>query len=105
MITKNFLRHIVMKLIGTKLAGKKPDSFKSVRKTVPSRMRLNFSGKQPLSRMYKNCPNCAAQVPLAALLCDACEHNFIAMPSYRHKLLSPPKTCAATDRGSVSKMR
>lgn len=26
----------------------------------------------------KNCPNCAEQLPLSALICDACDYNFLS---------------------------
>jgi hypothetical protein len=39
----------------------------------------------------KNCPNCAEQLPLSALMCDACDYNFLAaMPGRGQKLLPAP---------------
>jgi hypothetical protein len=113
MIRKNlFIRcyskiRLLVKRITTRIAGKKAASFKSFWEAVLSRMRLNFFEKQPLSRLYKSCPNCAAQVPLPTLLCDACCYNFIAsMASHRHKLLSPPRiSSGVADRASVGKLR
>jgi hypothetical protein len=36
----------------------------------------------------KNCPKCAEQLPLSALICDACDYNFLSrMVGHRHKLL------------------
>lgn len=36
----------------------------------------------------KKCPNCAAQLPLAALFCEACEHNFLSgAVGFRNKML------------------
>ena len=36
----------------------------------------------------KNCPKCAEQLPPTALICDACDYNFLSrMVGHRHKLL------------------
>ena len=44
-------------------------------------------------RAFKNCPNCAEQVPLSTLACDACEYNFLSGSNGpRHKLLPSPDT-------------
>jgi hypothetical protein len=96
---KNFLRWLLTKSITTRVAGKKADSSKSFREAGPSSRRHNFFEKEPVSKTYKNCPNCSAQVQLAALLCDACDYNFIAMPIFRNKLLNPPTASRAADRG------
>lgn len=40
----------------------------------------------------KTCPNCAEQLPLSALVCDACDYNFLAArPGRGQKLLPPPQ--------------
>lgn len=40
----------------------------------------------------KPCPNCAEQLLLSALVCDACDYNFLAArPGRRQKLLPPPQ--------------
>lgn len=41
--------------------------------------------------MTKPCPNCAEQLPLAAIICSACDHNFLADRPGRVKLLPPPE--------------
>jgi hypothetical protein len=41
--------------------------------------------------MTKPCPNCAEQLPLAAIICGACDHNFLADRPGRVKLLPPPE--------------
>jgi hypothetical protein len=39
----------------------------------------------------KPCPNCAEQLPLSALICDACDYNFLAArPGRGQQLLPPP---------------
>lgn len=54
--------------------------------------------KKPLGRQkdlavlaFKKCPQCAEQLPLSALVCDACGHNFLASSILRHKLLPAPQ--------------
>jgi hypothetical protein len=43
--------------------------------------------------VLKKCPKCAEQLPLSALVCDACEYNFISrIVGHGHKLLASPKT-------------
>jgi hypothetical protein len=45
----------------------------------------------------KTCPNCAKQLPLAALVC-VCDYNFLAMTvGYRHKQLPPPNESPAQE--------
>jgi len=40
----------------------------------------------------KKCPNCAEQLPLSVLCCDACDYNFLSgMVGHGHKLLPPPE--------------
>jgi hypothetical protein len=36
---------------------------------------------------FKKCPQCTAQLPLSALVCDDCDYNFISSSILRHKLL------------------
>jgi hypothetical protein len=41
--------------------------------------------------LQKDCPNCAEHVPLSALICEACEYNFLSrMVGSRHKMLPSP---------------
>jgi hypothetical protein len=43
----------------------------------------------------KPCPSCAEQLPLSALICDACDYNFLAArPGRGQKLLPPPESMA-----------
>lgn len=47
--------------------------------------------KQHISAL-KNCPKCADQLPLSALICDACDYNFLSgMVGHRDKLLPSPE--------------
>jgi ribosomal protein L40E len=36
---------------------------------------------------FKKCPQCTAQLPLSALVCDDCDYNFLSSSILRHKLL------------------
>jgi hypothetical protein len=48
----------------------------------------------------KKCPKCAEQLPLPALVCDACDYNFLSrMVGRRHELLPSPNKPLA-DHGS-----
>lgn len=41
----------------------------------------------------KPCPNCGKQLSLSALICDACDYNFLAeRPERGQQLLPPPET-------------
>jgi uncharacterized membrane protein len=41
----------------------------------------------------KKCPKCAEQLPLSALICDACDYNFLSrIVGHGHKLLASPNT-------------
>jgi predicted amidophosphoribosyltransferase len=49
----------------------------------------------------KKCPNCAAQLPLAALFCEACEHNFLSgAVGFRNKML--PSSESVEEHGKRS---
>jgi hypothetical protein len=39
----------------------------------------------------KKCPKCAEELPISALLCKACDYNFLSRTvGHRHILLLPP---------------
>ncbi len=47
--------------------------------------------KSQHSPVLKQCPSCAQQLPLSALMCDTCDYNFLAeRPGRRQVLLPPP---------------
>lgn len=49
--------------------------------------------RQHFLSVLKKCPKCAEQLPVSALVCDACEYNFISrIVGHGHKLLASPKT-------------
>ena len=40
----------------------------------------------------KICPNCTEQLPLSALICEACDFNFLSgMVGHGHRLLAAPE--------------
>jgi hypothetical protein len=68
-----------------------PKSFQAHESFTPKRVagRLFKSQRSPV---LKQCPSCAQQLPLSALMCDTCDYNFLAeRPGRRQVLLPPPK--------------
>jgi hypothetical protein len=64
------------------------------------RARGSVNNKRASGRLFnsqrgpalKPCPNCAAQLPLSAILCDTCDYNFLAeRPGRGQKLLPSPQ--------------
>ena len=52
-----------------------------------------FKRQHVVLSALKKCPKCAEQLPLSALICDACDYNFISrVVGHGHKLLASPKT-------------
>jgi hypothetical protein len=46
--------------------------------------------------VQKQCPHCAMQLPLAAILCEGCDYNFLAeRPGRGQRLLPPPEMLEA----------
>ena len=77
------------------------DSF--IRQRVPGRL-----FKSQRSPLLKECPSCAQQLPLSAIMCDACDYNFLAeRPGRRQALLQPPTplTNETPQQKSVTKSR
>ena len=51
----------------------------------------------------KPCPNCAEQLLISALVCDACDYNFLAARPLRgQQLLPPPKPTPKVSRRRVA---
>src|SRR4029453_8540716 len=64
--------------------------------TSLTRIAKNCSDDRILGRhripALKKCPNCAEEVPLSVLMCDACDYNFLSgMVGCRLKLLPSPE--------------
>jgi len=59
-----------------------------------------FSNDYPVDRMFekhhipalKKCPNCAEQLPITGVICEACDYNFLSgMVGPGNKLLPSPE--------------
>jgi hypothetical protein len=59
----------------------------------------SFTRKRVTGRLFKSqrtpvlkqCPSCAQQLPLSAIMCDTCDYNFLAeRPGRRQVLLAAP---------------
>lgn len=52
----------------------------------------NKRGRLQRSPALKPCPNCAEQLPLATIICNICDYNFLAeRPGRGQRSLPPPK--------------
>lgn len=50
-----------------------------------------FKRKQTALPAQKRCPKCGKQLPIQALVCDACDYNFLSMMvGCQHKPVPPP---------------
>jgi hypothetical protein len=49
----------------------------------------------------KNCPNCAEQLPLSAIICETCDYNFLAERPGRGQNLLPPSPRSSAARETV----
>ena len=50
-----------------------------------------FKKKQLAPPALKQCPKCAEQLPIQALVCDWCDYNFVSMMvGCQHKPVPPP---------------
>lgn len=74
----------------------------SLQSLLPEALTQTFARKSELAVLaFKKCPKCADQLPVSALVCDACDYNFLAGSILRHKLLPAPEDSmrkAATQR-------
>jgi hypothetical protein len=62
------------------------------RRTIAHKRALGRLFNSQRSPVLKPCPNCAAQLPLTAILCDSCDYNFLAeRPGRGQNLLSSPQ--------------
>jgi hypothetical protein len=73
------------------LKKKKPrDSFESFQTTSnTSNARIFERQRVPAT---KKCPGCEQQLPLAAIICEGCDYNFLAArPDRSHSMLPAPE--------------
>ncbi len=60
---------------------------------------------RPRIPALKKCPNCTEQLPLSALICDACEYNFLSTMVGRGQRFLPspePMTHEASNQSFAS---
>lgn len=93
---------LIVVLVTARIVMRKYGSFFKSHPAVSS-----FKSSSAADRMFakrriptiKNCPNCAAQLPLSGLICDSCDYNFLAGSVCRgNKMLPAPEAYA--DHGS-----
>lgn len=89
---------LILVFLTTRIAKKKHGgSFKSLRaQSTPTNNRVadRFFERKRVPAL-KPCPACAEQLPLSALICAACDYNFLAArPGRGQKLLPPPESVA-----------
>jgi hypothetical protein len=89
---------LILVFLTTRIAKKKQGgSLKSRRaQSTPTNNRASdrFFERKRVPAL-KPCPSCAEQLPLSALICDACDYNFLAArPGRGQKLLPPPESMA-----------
>jgi hypothetical protein len=55
--------------------------------------------KEPVALpAFKKCPKCTGEIPIFALVCDACDYNFISgLVGNRHPMLPAPNEPLACD--------
>jgi hypothetical protein len=80
---------LILIFITTRIVKKKNSSFlKPFRLASTSERFFEIKHIAPL----KPCPNCDTQHALSALICDACDYNFLAeRPGRGQRLLPPPQ--------------
>jgi hypothetical protein len=76
-------------LIGRIAKRKQNRLCKSASKPSSSTRTPDHFFKNKHAAALKPCPNCAEQLMLSALVCDACDYNFLAARPARQKLLPP----------------
>lgn len=85
---------LILVFLTARIAKKKYGSFfKSfiAESTLTNNCAFGRFFERPHILALKKCPNCAEQLPLSALICDACDYNFLSrMVGRGQKLLPSP---------------
>jgi len=80
---------LILIFITARIVKKKNGSF--LKPFRPASTSERFLGIKHIAAL-KPCPNCDTQHALSALICDACDYNFLAeRPSRGQRLLPPPQ--------------
>jgi hypothetical protein len=84
---------LTLALLAAKMFRRKRSASKSLQAHDHfTRKRVGSLFKSQRTPVLKQCPSCAQQLPLSAIMCDACDYNFLAeRPGRRQILLQPPK--------------
>jgi hypothetical protein len=63
-----------------------------LRTSLPAALHKGYGKKDHFAGpALKKCPKCAEQLQLSALVCDACDYNFLAgSVTHRYKMLPAP---------------
>ena len=84
---------LIIALLVGRMGSKKASAFfkprtSKVKKALPAAI---FRKHQAALSATKKCPNCAGNLPISTLVCDACEYNFLSgTVGLRNKLLPSP---------------
>ena len=80
---------LILVFLAVRIAKRK--SFTARSDPMDNSTATRFFKRHPISAL-KKCPNCAEQLPLSALICDACDYNFLSgMVGHGQKLLPSPE--------------
>jgi len=91
-----FAPAIILMLLIARIGNRKPSGF--FKSLVAGGV---FSNDYAADRMFekhhipasKKCPNCAEPLPLSALICEACDYNFLSgMVRHGNQLLPSPQS-------------
>jgi ribosomal protein L40E len=79
---------LILVFIASRIVNKKCSSFVN---SLKLKNGLAVFERQRVS-IHKQCPHCAAELPLSAIICEQCDYNFLAeRPGRGQKLLPPPE--------------
>ena len=86
---------LIMAFLMARIGKKKFRSYRNVSRAEKALTNATVSDRLfPSHRIpaEKKCPNCAEHLPLSALICEACEYNFLSMTvGSKNKFLPSPE--------------
>ncbi len=93
---------LILAFLAARVANKRDGSFKSLLAARIKRIVGRQHVELPTLKL-KKCPECDEQVPLSALICEACDYNFLSRAvAHRHKLLPAPSEPLVHEASSPS---
>lgn len=82
---------LILALLAGRMANKKATTFFK-RRRIKNALPGAILRKRSALPTAKKCPNCSDNQPMAALVCDACDYNFLSgTVGSRLKLLQAPE--------------